>query len=89
MASAASYTLDHFFRAFDSVMTVRWIFFWGGLLLCAGPVLAQTGASVPYTPSCSALHQLQLLSDLADLPLTTSHWPSPRWVGWMHKSAAW
>lgn len=58
-------------------MNSQLIFPWAGLLLCAGPVLAQTGASVPYTPSWSARHQLQLLGDLADLPLTTSHWPLP------------
>ena len=27
---------------YDSLMNTRWISLWGGLLLCAGPVLAQT-----------------------------------------------
>ena len=37
----------------------------------------QTRASVPYTPSWTARHHLQLLGDHADLPLTLSHWPLP------------
>ena len=66
--------------SYDSDMNRNWIFLLLGGLLAATPVLAQTvaiGASVPYTPSWSARHQLQLLSDLADLQLPTSHWPLP------------
>ena len=65
---------------YDSDMNRNWIFPLLGGLLAASPVLAQTvttGASVPYTPSWSARHQLQLLSDLVDLQLPTSHWPLP------------
>ena len=36
-----------------------------------------TVASVPYTPSWTARHYLQWLSDHAGLPLTSSHWPLP------------
>lgn len=66
--------------SYDSDMNRNWIFLLLGGLLAATPVLAQTvaiGASVPYTPSWSARHQLRLLSDLADLQLPTSHWPLP------------
>jgi hypothetical protein len=36
-----------------------------------------SAASVPYTPSWTARHYLQWLSDHAGLPLTGSHWPLP------------
>ena len=61
--------------SYDSDMNRNWIFLLLGGLLAATPVLAQTvaiGASVPYTPSWSARHQLQLLS-----PLRTGRCPPP------------
>ena len=47
------------------------------LWLSVGPVWAQLGASVPYTPSWQARHQLQWLVDHANLPLPVTHWPLP------------
>lgn len=38
---------------------------------------AQTTASVPYSPSWQARHQLQLLVDHAGLVLPLTHWPLP------------
>jgi hypothetical protein len=46
--------------------------------LLVGSAQAQSlPASVPYTPSWLARHQLQLLADHADLALPLSHWPLP------------
>ena len=42
-----------------------------------GQALPTAPASVPFTPSWQALHQLHVLADHADLPLPLSHWPLP------------
>jgi hypothetical protein len=45
------------------------------VLGCARPALA---ASVPWTPSASARHAIEVLVDDGGLALTTSQWPLPR-----------
>lgn len=47
------------------------------LALASLSAQAQSGASVPYSPSWPARHAVALLVDEAGLALTTSHWPLP------------
>ena len=47
------------------------------LALASLSAQAQSGASVPYSPSWPARHAIHLLVDEAGLALTTSHWPLP------------
>ncbi len=47
------------------------------LAACSGAAFAQSGASVPYSPSWPARHAISLLVDEGGLALTTSHWPLP------------
>jgi hypothetical protein len=47
------------------------------LLLSAGPVAAQSGASAPYTPTWVARHYLQWLADNTGLEVPTTQWPLP------------
>jgi hypothetical protein len=49
----------------------------GCALLCVA-LAAHPQASVPWTPSASARHALELLVDEAGLGLTTTQWPLPR-----------
>ena len=58
-------------------MKTKYFFFWLGFFAYAKQAEAESRASLPYTPSWSVRHQLQLLVDLADLPLVTSQWPLP------------
>jgi hypothetical protein len=39
---------------------------------------AAVAASVPWTPSLSARHAIELLVDAGGIPLTVSQWPLPR-----------
>jgi membrane-associated phospholipid phosphatase len=49
-----------------------------GLALLLGLSRAASAASVPWTPSASARHAIQVLVDDGGLPLTTTQWPLPR-----------
>jgi membrane-associated phospholipid phosphatase len=49
-----------------------------GLALLLGLSRAAWAASVPWTPSASARHALEVLVDDGGLALTTSQWPLPR-----------
>ena len=58
---------------------------WRSLLVRLGPVVGlwalssmAAAASVPWTPSTSARHAIELLVDDGALPLTVSQWPLPR-----------
>jgi membrane-associated phospholipid phosphatase len=49
-----------------------------GLALLLGLARAASAASVPWTPSASARHAIEVLVDEGGLALTTSQWPLPR-----------
>jgi membrane-associated phospholipid phosphatase len=60
-------------RGFNTVTRAIW-----GLALVLGFSRAESAASVPWTPSTSARHAIELLIDDGGLALTASQWPLPR-----------